>query len=125
MWVLHINEYGNIGCINFNKCTPVGRAYTLCDLKQALLLELNGGYVNKFQFTFLAHPSAPPATEWRVAFGLTVALTPVLCESKAVPFMELKFDFNLVSYYLCLFLYPTYSEKFVPFFSKLQVVITS
>jgi len=46
----------------------MGRAYTLCDLKQAQLLELNGGYVNKFQLTFFAHPSAPPATEWRNEF---------------------------------------------------------
>jgi len=46
----------------------VGSAYTLCDLKQALLLELNGGYVNKFQLIFLPHPNAPPAIEWRVAF---------------------------------------------------------
>lgn len=56
------------GCVNFHKCSPVGRAYPLCDLKQALLLELNGGYVNRFQLTFLANPSAPPANEWRVAF---------------------------------------------------------
>ena len=56
------------GCVNFYKCTPVGRAYTLCDLKQALLLELNGEYVNKFPATFSAHPSAPPTIEWRVAF---------------------------------------------------------
>ena len=57
-----------LGCVNFHKCTSVGRAFTLCDLKQALVLELNEGYVNKFQLTFLAHPSAPPTTEWRVAF---------------------------------------------------------
>lgn len=56
------------GCINFHRCSSVGRAYTLCDLKQALLLELNGGYASKFQLTFLAHPNAPPATERRIAF---------------------------------------------------------